>query len=176
MAFGTLLLLWSLWEMSRWTPDIEPWELAATTFVQGAGMGTIFVPMNMIAFVTLPPALRTNATVMFVLIRNLGSAIGVSVTTTFLAVSMQTTHAQLAEYANPFNRNIAQNAPSMFWNLHFPSSLASLDFVIDRNAQIMAYSNDFLLMFFLSLPALLVVLLMRKPQPSPDSKKLHVME
>ena len=35
--------------------------------------------------------------------------------------------------------------------------------VIDNNAQIIAYAHDFLFMFFISLPALLVVFLMKKP-------------
>ena len=35
------------------------------------------------------------------LMRNIGSAIGVSVTTTILANSVQTIHAQLAGYASP---------------------------------------------------------------------------
>ena len=52
--------------------------------------------------------------------RNIGSAIGVSLTTTVLATSVQTIHAQLAGHASPFNRALGVNGPSMYMN---PQSL-----------------------------------------------------
>ena len=65
------------------------------TFVQGLGMGLVFVPMNLVAFATLSPQLRTDGAGLTNLMRNIGSAIGVSLTTTVLANSVQTIHAQL---------------------------------------------------------------------------------
>jgi DHA2 family multidrug resistance protein len=157
--------------MSRWTPEVAASWLIFTTFVQGIGMGFIFVPMNLVAFATLPAIYRTDGTSLINLIRNVGMAIGVSITTTMLASSIQTVHAQLAAHASPFNRALANNAPSMFWNLHMPFGAAQLDRIIQYNAQIIAYANDFLFMFFISLPALLVIFLMKKPklagQPQP---------
>ncbi|HEY2447021.1 MAG TPA: DHA2 family efflux MFS transporter permease subunit [Rhizomicrobium sp.] len=163
MAVGTGLLLWSLWEMSHWTPEIAAWWLCFVSFVQGIGMGLIFVPMNLIAFSTLAPALRTDGSALFNLMRNVGSAIGVSITTTMLANSIQTIHAQLAGNVNPFNRALSVNAPSMLWNPHLPFGIAQLDSVVRYNAQLIAYANDFLFMFFISLPALVVLFLMRRP-------------
>lgn len=163
MAVGTGLLLWSLWEMSHWTPEIAAWWLCFVSFVQGIGMGLIFVPMNLIAFSTLAPALRTDGSALFNLMRNVGSAVGVSITTTMLANSIQTIHAQLADNVNPFNRALSVNAPSMLWNPHLPFGVAQLDSVVQYNAQLIAYANDFLFMFFISLPALLVLFLMRRP-------------
>jgi len=163
MATGTGLLLWSLYEMSRWTPDIASWWLAVTTIVQGIGMGFVFVPMNLVAFATLSPVLRTDGSALINLMRNMGSAIGVSITTTVLANSVQTIHAQLAEHVNPFNRALGLNAPSMLWNPQLPFGLQQLNSVVEINAQVIAYANDFLFMFFISLPALVVIFLMRRP-------------
>lgn len=176
MALGTSIMLWSIWEMSRWTPEISTSWLVTTTFVQGIGMGMTFVPMNLIGFATLPPIYRTDGSAVINLIRNMGSAIGVSITTTFLASSMQIVHAQLAEHATPFNRNLAQNAQSMFWNLQMPFGATQLDAVINMNAQVIAYANDFLFMFYISLPSLLIILLMRKPTVAPSPVDLEVME
>jgi DHA2 family multidrug resistance protein len=163
MAAGTAMLLWSLWDMSHWTPQVAPWWLGAVSFVQGVGMGLIFVPMNLIAFSTLPPALRTDGSAMFNLMRNVGSAIGVSITTTMLATSIQTMHAQLASHVSPFNRALGANAPSLFWNLQLPFGVVQLDSIVQYNAQVIAYANDFLFMFYISLPALFVLFLMRRP-------------
>src|SRR4029077_20771592 len=65
MAAGTGLLLWSLWDMSHWTPSGAPLWLGIVSFAQGVGMGLIFVPMNLIAFSTLPASLRTDGSAMF---------------------------------------------------------------------------------------------------------------
>jgi DHA2 family multidrug resistance protein len=176
MAIGTVLMLWSMWEMSQWTPQIAAWHLVFTTFVQGIGMGMVFVPMNLVAFSTLSPIYRTDGSAVINLMRNLGSAIGVSVTTTFLADSIQTVHAQLASYASPFNRNLAQNAPSMMWNPQIPFGAMGLDRIINMNAQVIAYSNDFLFMFVISLPALAVIFLMRRPVAPAKPQDLEVME
>jgi len=176
MAGGLVLLLWSTFEMSRWTPDIAPWWLIVTTFVQGIGMGLVFVPMNLTAFATLPAQFRTDGSALVNLIRNVGSAIGISITTTVLAMSTQIVHAQMAASANPFNRNLATNAPSMFWNLQIPFGQQNLDMMITQNAQVVAYANDFLFMFYVSLPALLVVFLMKRPPVVPGPTHLEVME
>jgi len=176
MAVGTALLLWSLWDMSHWTPAVAPWWLGFVSFVQGVGMGLIFVPMNLIAFSTLPAVLRTDGSALFNLMRNVGSAVGVSITTTILASSIQTMHAQLAGNINPFNRALGVNAPSMLWNPQLPFGAAQLDAIVQYNAQIIAYANDFLFMFFISLPALLVLFLIPRPVLLQGPLKIEVME
>ncbi len=163
MTGGVLLLLWSIWEMSAWTPNVAPSWLVFTTFVQGIGMGFIFVPMNLVAFATLPPIYRTDGSALINLIRNVGMAVGVSITTTVLAASVQTAHSQLAEHVTLFNRALTTNAPSMMWNPQLPFGLQQLNRVVEYNAQVIAYANDFLFMFFISVPALLVIFLMKKP-------------
>ena len=176
MAAGTAMLLWSLWDMSHWTPAVAPLWLGTVSFVQGVGMGLIFVPMNLIAFSTLAPALRTDGSAMFNLMRNVGMAIGVSITTTILASGIQTMHAQLAGSASPFNRALSTNAPSMLLNPRLPFGAAHLDSIIQYNAQIIAYANDFLFMFFISLPALFVLFLIRRPHLLQRSPEMEVME
>jgi DHA2 family multidrug resistance protein len=139
-------------------------------------MGLIFVPMNLIAFSTLPSIFRTDGSAMFNLMRNVGSAIGVSITTTMLANSIQTMHAQLASHVTPFNRALTANAPSLYWNMQLPFGAAQIDAVVQYNAQIIAYANDFLFMFFISVPALLVLFLMRKPSLMAHPPQVEVME
>jgi DHA2 family multidrug resistance protein len=175
MTGGVLLLLWSIWEMSNWTPEIAASWLIFTTFIQGIGMGFIFVPMNLVAFATLPPVYRTDGTALINLIRNVGMAVGVSITTTVLASSVQTAHAHLAEHVTPFNRALSVNAPSMMWNPQLPFGLQQLNGVIEYNAQVIAYAHDFLFMFFISLPALLVIFLMKKPKLSSQPQPMEAV-
>jgi DHA2 family multidrug resistance protein len=178
MTLGTLLLLWSMWEMSGWTPDISATQLVMVTFVQGIGMGFVFIPMNLVAFATLPSHFRTDASALINLMRNVGSAIGISLTTTILASSTQILHAQMSERINPFNRALGVNAPSMMLNPMLPSGAQAADQLVNYNAQVAAYANDFIFMFFCSLPALVVIFLMKRPTMLPSTQKieLEVME
>jgi DHA2 family multidrug resistance protein len=147
-----------------------------TTFIQGIGMGLVFVPMNLVAFATLSPMLRTDGSALINLVRNVGSAIGVSLTTTVLASSYQVVHAQLSENATPFNRALSVNAPSMMMNPILPFGAQSLNSMIDYNAYVIAYANDFLFMFYACMPALLVIWLMRRPPMLAPNEKLEISE
>ena len=104
MAFGIVLLSVSLWTMTSWTPDASSWSVILVTILQGAGLGFVFIPLQVVAFATLPSAVRTDGTSLLSLFRNVGSAIGVSITSTMLARNIQASHADLAEHITPFNR------------------------------------------------------------------------
>ncbi len=176
MAFGSSILIWSLWEMSRWTPDIDSQTLAFTTFMQGVGMGFIFVPSNIFAFATLPQQLRTDGASIINLVRNVGSAIGVSVTSTVLTSMTQIMYSQLSSHASPFNRALDVNAPSMLLNPQIPLGAAMLNGMVLQQATIAAYADVFLLMFYISLPILVLILFLPKTQLLPNAAPANEME
>jgi DHA2 family multidrug resistance protein len=163
MTVGAALLVWSMWDMTDWTPSVGVWAISVVTFVQGVGMGLVFVPMNLVAFATLPPHLRTDGAGLSNLMRNIGSAVGVSITTVVLTDSMQTIHSQLARHASPFNRALGINSEALFFNPQLPFGLSSFEGLISYRAAVQAYANDFLFMFYISLPVFLVIWLMRRP-------------
>ena len=109
------------------------------------------------------------------LLRNIGAAIGVSITTTVLTSSVQINHAQIASHVTPFNRALGVNAPSMMWNPQLPFGLQQINAAVEWNAQVIAYANVFLFMFFLCIPALLIILLMRKPVLLPQTGKVQAV-
>jgi DHA2 family multidrug resistance protein len=139
-------------------------------------MGLVFVPMNLVAFATLAPHFRTDGAGLTNLLRNIGSAIGVSLTTNILASSVQTIHSQLSGYASPFNRGLAVNAPSLMMNPQIPFGLANLNSLIEYRAQVQAYANDFLFMFFVSLSVFIVIWLMKRPSFVSATPNIEVME
>jgi MFS transporter, DHA2 family, multidrug resistance protein len=63
-----------------WTPDISEADVIVVGFIQGISIGFLAIPINIIAFATLSPEIRTEATSIYSLMRNLGSAIGISIT------------------------------------------------------------------------------------------------
>jgi DHA2 family multidrug resistance protein len=177
MTAGAALLLWSMWEMTDWTPSIDVTSISVVTFVQGLGMGLVFVPMNLVAYATLAPQLRTDGAALINLMRNIGSAVGVSLTTTVLSNSIQSIHSQLAQHASPFNRALGVGAESMFFNPQIPFGLGIFNGLLEYRAAVEAYANDFLFMFYVSLPVFAVIWLMRRPAFSAGHKpEIEVME
>jgi DHA2 family multidrug resistance protein len=163
MTVGTAAMTWSLWQMSLWTPSVDDFHLLSVTIIQGFGMGMVFSPLQLVAFATMPGKLRPDGTALMNLIRNIGSAIGISVTTTVLSNSMQAIHSQLTQYATPFNRALGLNAPSLYYNLNLPTGRAMFNGAIQIRAAIEAYSNDFQFMFYVALITFPLIWLMHRP-------------
>ena len=164
MALGIVLLTWSLWDMTGWTPDVDSTRVIWVIIVQGAGLGFVFIPLQVIAFATLPAELRTDGTSLLSLLRNVGSAVGVSASSALLARNIQINHAELAAGITPFNQ--ALHGRGMVAQLLAPGTAkgaAMLDGIINQQASIIAYLDDFKAMMLVTAPAALLLLLMRRP-------------
>jgi MFS transporter, DHA2 family, multidrug resistance protein len=167
MACGILMLAWSMWEMTSWTPDISQGTIIVTIIVQGAGLGFTFLPLQVLAFATLAPQLRTDGTSLFSLLRNIGAAVGVSVTSSLLAHNTQVLHESIGAGVTPFNRALQDGGMiSRTWNPAHPHGTAMMDQMVNRQAQITAYIDDYWLMIFTTLSALALLLLLRRPKLS----------
>jgi DHA2 family multidrug resistance protein len=165
VAVGLLLECWSFWEMTTWTPDVSVQVIVTTIFVQGAGLGLVFTPLQVLAFATLDPMLRTEGASLFSLGRNIGAAIGVSVTSSLLTHNTQILHEQIGAVVTPFNRALQTGgAVQQFLDPDTPHGAMLLDRIINTQAQVTAYTNDYVLMVGTTLPALLLLLLMRQPR------------
>ncbi len=165
MGLGVVLLGYSLWDMTGWTPDVAPSRLIINTVIQGAGLGFVFIPLQVVAFGTMAASLRTEGTALLSLFRNIGSAIGVSVTSALVTRNTQIEHADLAAHITPFNR-LLQGASAAHRALDPTTAhgAAMLDQMINRQAQIIAYNDDFKLMMLTSVPTILLLFLLRRPR------------
>jgi DHA2 family multidrug resistance protein len=175
IALGVLLLCGSLWSMTGWTPDVSQGTVAMNIVIQGAGLGFVFIPLQVLAFATLPASMRTDGTSLLSLSRNVGSAIGVSVTSALLTRNGQILHEQIGSYITPFNRALQQYKA---WDPSNPHGAALLDQIVQRQAQIIAYLDDYKLLIFTSLPALLLLLLLKRPARTAATApaEMHAME
>jgi DHA2 family multidrug resistance protein len=171
MAFGIILLVWSIWDMTFWTPDVSQWRIMATITMQGAGLGFLFIPLQVLAFATLPGQYRTDGASLFSLFRNIGAAIGVSVTSSMLVHNTQVLHEEIGGGVTPFNRALMDGGlVQHFWNPATRHGAAMLDHVINQQAQIIAYVDDYKMMIFTTSPMLLLLLLMRRSRPVAKSE------
>jgi DHA2 family multidrug resistance protein len=171
IAIGLVTLSLTLYDMSTWTPDVSRSWLVIIMLVQGAAMGLIWNPLTVVSFSSLPAPLRGDAAAVQSLGRNIGAAIGISITTFSLSHWIQASHAGMASLFTPFNRPIpGEPGAAQFLDATTQHGAIMLDRIINREAMIIAYSNDFLMMSLVAIPCLALVLMMRKvtaPAPPP---------
>jgi DHA2 family multidrug resistance protein len=172
---GMALTAFSLWEMSRFTLDVDVATLVRTGLVQGLGLGFIFVPVTTAAFATLDRRLRSEGTAIFSLFRNLGASVGISMVVTLLAQRAQLVHAELADMLTPFRE--AMRAPWLppLWDWRTEAGAAALNLEVNRQALLIAYLGDFVLMMWMVIFATPLVLLLRPPQThkAPSAEPVH---
>ena len=176
-AIGLVLQCWSFWTMTGWTPDVSAHEIIIAIAVQGAGLGMVFTQLQVLAFATLAPGLRTEGAALFSLGRNIGAAIGVSVTTSLLAHNAQALHEMIGASVNPFNRALQALGSAKQWidpASHHGATM--LDRIINHQAQIIAYADDYVLMIFTTIPSLLLLLMMRRPRHAPAAEVMPASE
>jgi MFS transporter, DHA2 family, multidrug resistance protein len=150
----------SLYQSMDFSLDTTALTIAWVGALQGAGLGFLFVPLNTMAFATLPAASRTEGTAMWTLIRNLGSSIGVSVVIANLSNKTILMHARLMEAVTPFNQALSDPAAALL-NPSTETGRALLDDLITQQAGIIAYANDFKLLMMLTIIAFPLLLLIR---------------
>ena len=162
MLLGLSLTALSLYEMTGFNLDTDVWALTWTGVLQGIGLGFIFVPLSAVTFATLDPSLRTEATGLFSLLRNIGSSIGISAVIVMLSRNTQIHHAALAENVTPFNPSMQAPILPDAWSLDTLSGLSALNQEITRQAAAIAYLDDFRLMMWVTILAIPLILLLRR--------------
>jgi len=158
---GLLLTSASLYLMTGFSPQMDSWPVISTGVIQGLGLGLVFVPLSTVAFATLDARFRTDAASLFSLVRNLGSSIGISVVSMYLARNLQINHQELGAFINPFNPVLQGLLPGKAIN---PTMLQTLDGLVNQQALMISYNNDFKLMMLVTLFAIPLALMLRKPK------------
>jgi DHA2 family multidrug resistance protein len=176
ITLGLALTAWAMWQMSGWTPDISQWTIVSVGFVQGAGLGFLFVPLTTLAFSTLPSQMRGDGTGLYNLSRNVGSSVGISVVTALISENLQVNHANIAAYVTPLNPAFNNPAVLHAYNPYTAAGRAALDSVITLQASIIAYIDDFKFLMLLSVGVIPLVLLFKKAEKPAEIDHSAVME
>jgi DHA2 family multidrug resistance protein len=157
---GLSLTAYSLWQMTGFSPAMDWRPLVVSGVVQGLGLGLVFVPLSTLAFATLEPRFRADAAALFSLVRNIGSSVGISIVATMLAHNMVAARSDLVSKLTPYNPNLDALLGS---STDLTATLAQLNAQVQAQAAMVGYIDDFMLMFWLTLAAIPLVLLLRKP-------------
>lgn len=161
---GLALTALGLRDMTGFTADMDSWPVIYTGVLMGFGLGLVFVPMSTVGFATLPPQLRTESAALYSLVRNIGSSIGISMVSVELTRNIQVNHAELAERVTAFSPSVDAAAQAVGMSTNSSQFVGILDQITTLQATMIAYVDDFKLMMYVSIAALPLVLLLRKPK------------
>ncbi len=176
LLIGLGLTAWAMYDMTGWTPDVSQWTIVVTGFIQGAGLGFLFVPLTTSTFATLPADKRGEGTGLYNLSRNIGSSVGISIVSALLVENTQINHADIASYVTPFNRAFDQPAIIDAWSPYTAAGRAALDAIVTEQATIISYIDDFKLLMIMSLAVMPLVFLLRTPKQAAPAEHAAVME
>lgn len=158
---GLALTAVSLYEMTGFTPQMDAVPIIRSGIVQGLGLGLVFVPLSTVAFATIEPRFRADATSLFSLVRNIGSSIGISIVTLMLTRNIQINHTELSVAINPYNPLLWQTNPAAV--LGDPAALSRMDQLVNVQASMIGYVDDFWLMMCVTLAAIPLALVLKRP-------------
>jgi DHA2 family multidrug resistance protein len=167
---GLLLTGGTLYVMTGFSLDVTQRMIIATSVVQGIGLGLLFVPISTVAFATLPNHLRTGATAITTLTRNIGSSIGISMVIANLTSKTTEMHARLTEQVTPFNNALQMPDVAANLDVHADTGRALLDLIVTQQAAMLAYLNDFKLLMVLTLAVIPLVLIIGTVRRTPGAK------
>jgi DHA2 family multidrug resistance protein len=160
---GLAVTALAMYEMTGWTPAVSQWTIVWVGFVQGAGLGLLFVPLTTVAFATLPPQMRGDGTGLYNLSRNIGSSVGIAVVSALLSSNVQVNHAEIAAKVTPFSPGV-HAAAQVGLNAETASGLSTIDNLINLQSTIIAYADDFKLLMLMSIVVMPLLLLLRSPK------------
>ena len=153
IAFGFLALGAALAMATELTPDMSFWDLAMLRLSQTFGLAFLFVPNSTLAYATIPKELNTDASALYVMLRNVAGSIGISFATAMVIQRSQVHRAYLGAHLTPLDQPYAQLLAQMEQTLRAhgfaPDTLAAtanglLNHALNTQAAILAYMDVFM--------------------------------
>jgi DHA2 family multidrug resistance protein len=176
LAAGCVLNAVATYMMSEVTLGVDYWALAWPRFVQGVGVGFIFVPLNTVGLATIAREKMGNATALLNVVRNLGGGIGVAMMATLLARRSQEHQTALVGHVSVWDAETGARLRA--WADHFVAqgadsftaqrrAMNALYHEVTEQAQLLAFADVFWLLFVLFCSSLFLLPLLRRVRVEP---------
>jgi DHA2 family multidrug resistance protein len=161
LILGFTCQAWAGWEMAQFDLNLTTWDVAWTSWLQGLGVGLLWVPVTLVTFATLDARYISDGMGIFHLLRNIGSSIFISLSVALVIRSAKINYADMTTYINPYNEAFAMEGVSGAWTIDNTAGLAALSGEISRQAAMIGYVNSFYLFTWTSLAVIPLILLIR---------------
>jgi DHA2 family multidrug resistance protein len=169
ILFAALVIMaFSLWHMSTYTLEVDYGTVLFTLCIQGIGFGMMSTTVTAAAYMTLTPELRLDGTSFLSLSRRIGASIGVSFLVSQLLRYSQANRAALNENVSHYNETLLHLALPENWNLVNTEGLSTFQRELTRQAEFMAYLDDFRLLALIVIVITPLVFFLKVTLPEPS--------
>lgn len=161
MSVGFLIQIASgLWMMT-FDLNVSLETLILNSLVQGFSVGILWVPLSVIAFDTLAPADRAEASAVFHLLRNIGSSFFISLSIAEIVRATGANYSRMTEMISPYNTTLSIPNVIGGWSFDTVAGLAKIAKEITRQATMIGYINAFVMYTAASAFGLFLMLIVR---------------
>lgn len=154
ITFGFLVLTFSTYLFTLINLDIAQSSIIIPMLISGVAMGFVFVPLTTMSMATLPQAEIGNASGVYNLMRNTGGSVGIAIMTTLLSrnqqIHLNVLSAHTTQYDPAFQAMFDQIRNGLLAVTDPVSAtqqtFATMAGLMQRQAAVLAYIDDFWLM------------------------------
>jgi DHA2 family multidrug resistance protein len=169
IGIGIFSLAAALAYATRLTPTMSFYDLVALRAAQTFGLAFLFVPNSTITYSTLPKSLNTDASSLYVMLRNISGSVGISLSTAMVQERTQVHRAYLAGHLTPYDQPynaLVQHLQSVLTGRFPPGVLRQtaeglINLMLTQQAAILAYIDVFALSSALAFCMIPIVFLFR---------------
>ena len=170
LTLGLAIAALSVYLMTSFNLDVDFWAVLKPRIVQGLGIAMFFVPLTTLAMADIPQAKLGNATGLFNLVRNVGGAVGVSISSMFLARGAQHYQLRIVERLDaddPKVRATVGGIDQLLIRRGIPAPTSQFGGLrllygrIERDAMMLSFNHAFFLCFVAVLCVLPILLFLR---------------
>ena len=98
IIIGFILVGIGQWIMSGFEPAMNARPVVVSGLINGLGVGAVMMPLNLLAYTTLPASLRTEAASFYSLSRSLSASVSISIMTALIAHNTQVSHSDVSAH------------------------------------------------------------------------------
>jgi len=161
---GFALQAFSGFMIASFSINLTSFDVAWTSYVQGFGVGLIWVPLNVLAFSTLKPVYVPDAAAILHLIRNMGSSVFISICIIAIMRSTKVTYASLVETVSPYNKLFDIPFLMGAWSIDNEVGIGVFAREIERQSMMNGYISAFYLFSVTAVVIMPLLLLIRIPK------------
>jgi DHA2 family multidrug resistance protein len=171
----TLIFLSSMWMYFTITPSSGELDFYLPQIVRGFGLGFLFIPLTNLALAGLQGKELAQGAGLTNMMRQLGGSFGVAIVSTYITTRTGMRRADLTNFINDyssfFQERLTQVQQAMLARGMDPTmalkrAYALVDFGINRQALLLAYTDAYTLVGLFCLAAIPMILLIRLPKNS----------
>jgi DHA2 family multidrug resistance protein len=183
ISLGTGIIAYSLFLLGTLSLGADFWAVLWPRFVQGFGMGLVFVPLTTMTLTAVSQAELPTASGLFNVLRNVGGSVGIAVTTTWLSRQTQVHMSTLIGHVTPWSAATADRlarlqdvylAAGVDADTARRQALRHLYDEVQRQASMNAFADDFLRLAAIFAVMVPLVWVMRRRSDAPRPQPVEV--